>query len=511
MAAPTDPRWLPVEGSSLSVPPAERQWKSGPEMGSAIRSVSKRAPVPPLLQVVEEETPVDLADATIAAAPSWLVSSILHMAILLLLALFLLPPPPDRLELNLRFSRSLGNQLEVPTAQVGTDEPELQDPSENEPETPVESPESEPVEAEPTETVPHDATSQLQVTTIDRALSGREPGQKEELLATYGGSRYTDQAVLSALDWLKKQQHPNGSWSLVGSYRNGARSENKLAATAMALLAFQGDGNTHQRGDFQRQVNAGKKALLAMQSPNGNFWEKGLPRPGDDRLYSQAQATIALCELFAMSGDESLREPAQRAIDYAIAIQDSLGGWRYYPGDGSDTSVTGWFVMALQSGLMGGLDVPAATLEQVTGYLDLAADDGSAGYGYRPGTGADPVMTAEALLCRQYLGWRREDPRLRAGIEYLTLHPIDWNDQNVYYWYYATQVMHHVGGPEWREWNSLLRSTVPAHQEQEGAEAGSWAPQNDAWGPHGGRLYTTCMCVYMLEVYYRHLPIYDLQ
>ena len=31
----------------------------------------------------------------------------------------------------------------------------------------------------------------------------------------------------------------------------------------------------------------------------------------------------------------------------------------------------------------------------------------------------------------------------------------------------------------------------------------------DQWGQHGGRLYTTCLSIYMLEVYYRHLPIYN--
>jgi hypothetical protein len=69
-----------------------------------------------------------------------------------------------------------------------------------------------------------------------------------------------------------------------------------------------------------------------------------------------------------------------------------------------------------------------------------------------------------------------------------------------------------VGGKRhyiWKEWNEKLRQEVPAHQVRKGPEEGSWDPQGDVWGGHGGRLYVTCLSIYMLEVYYRHLPIYS--
>ena len=31
------------------------------------------------------------------------------------------------------------------------------------------------------------------------------------------------------------------------------------------------------------------------------------------------------------------------------------------------------------------------------------------------------------------------------------------------------------------------------------------------WGQFGGRLYVTCLSTYILEVYYRHLPLYDVK
>jgi hypothetical protein len=56
-----------------------------------------------------------------------------------------------------------------------------------------------------------------------------------------------------------------------------------------------------------------------------------------------------------------------------------------------------------------------------------------------------------------------------------------------------------------------MREILPNKQEKKGPEMGSWHPTGgkaDQWGYHGGRLYVTCLSIYILEVYYRHLPLY---
>ncbi|MEZ6121319.1 MAG: prenyltransferase/squalene oxidase repeat-containing protein, partial [Pirellulaceae bacterium] len=324
--------------------------------------------------------------------------------------------------------------------------------------------------------------------------------------SAYGGNRLTEEAVQNGLEWLRKNQLKDGTWSLTRPYSSAGLNDDRTSATAMALLAFQGAGHTHQTGMHQKTVAKGWDALLAMQRPNGDFWRGSVLH---HRLYAQAQATIAICELYGMTQDSRFRDPAQRAIDYAVEIQDVRGGWRYTPGSDSDTSVTGWFVMALQSAQMADLKVPQRTLDNVARFLDSVQSEYGATYAYRPGEPATFPMTAEALLCRQYLGWKRTDDRLVTGVHQIGTTPIDWADKNVYYWYYATQVMHHMEGDAWEEWNAVLRQVIPAHQTKDGPEAGSWSPSGDRWGGQGGRLYTTCFCIYMLEVYYRHLPIYS--
>jgi hypothetical protein len=350
------------------------------------------------------------------------------------------------------------------------------------------------------------------------ALAGRDRGMKTVLLGKYGGSNASEAAVAHGLEWLAKNQLKNGSWSLKGPYTEGATFENNEAATAMALLAFQGAGNTHRAGKFKSNVERGVNALLKFQDKQGNFFH-GQQR--DEALYTHAQCTVALCELTAMSNDSSLRAAAKLAVQYCLEAQSEEGGWRYTPRNDSDTSVTGWMVMALQSAKMGGIDVPQKVFDQIGKYLDSASPDGGSKYTYlakQNETFATRSMTAEGLLCRQYLGWKQDDPRLVRGVEIL-LEPQnkglpDWTDRDHYYWYYATQLMHHMEGDYWTRWNNAYRDMIVKHQETKGKEAGSWEPLGsdpDIWCQRGqgGRLYTTCLSLFTLEVYYRHLPLYS--
>ncbi|QDU56749.1 prenyltransferase/squalene oxidase repeat-containing protein [Aeoliella mucimassa] len=340
-------------------------------------------------------------------------------------------------------------------------------------------------------------------------LKGREPGMREAMLAATGGTSGTENAVIEGLKWLARNQRRDGSWSLQGPYRGGATSrENLEAATAMALLAFQGHGHTHKsppEDPFYRVVARGWHWLLSQQHDDGHFYGE----VGNDRLYTHAQCTMALCELYAMTGDYELRKPAQKAVDYCVKIQTKKGGWRYTPGTDEDLSVTGWFAMALQSARMAGVEVPSDTFENLRNYLNSFDHEYGSRYSYQPNQSVTPAMTAEGLLCRQYLGWSRDDHRLVDGVSYLRGFLPEWNERNMYHWYYATQVMHHMEGEPWKEWNGIMRELLPSKQEKTGRERGSWTQAGDRHGTAGGRLYTTCLSIYILEVYYRHLPLYS--
>ena len=469
---------------------------------------------------VSQDSVEEIVQSAKYSAPYWVMSLLVHTLILIVLGLVLLPAfQSDQILVEAIFADSIGQQQEDPLEFESPMEEEMveEDPIVVENEEPeVEDPEAAPPEPEekemPEETAPEPMEK---APAIGLALTGREEGRRVALLDTFGGTAITEGAVQKALMWLKRQQRPDGSWSLKGPYTGGANIENELAATSLAILAFQGNGNTHKQGPYKDVVARGWKWLLPFLQDDGSF---GIHGGFNHRLYTQAIATIALCELYGMSYDKTFKEPAQRAIDFACQVQAGTGGWRYSPNGQSDTSVTGWFVMALQSARMAGLIVPQENLEKISDYLDSVTVDGGVQYAYQPGGTNKFSMTAEALLCRQYLGWEKEDTRLQSGAQIVAAQKVRWNENdltdltNVYAWYYAAQMLHHMDDENWVEWNEVMRDVIPSKQVKSGREAGSWSPSHDEWGQgRGGRLFMTCFCTFMLEVYYRHMPLYGLR
>jgi hypothetical protein len=346
-------------------------------------------------------------------------------------------------------------------------------------------------------------------------LDGRKDERRKQLVQDGGGNNKTEDAVAMALEWLKKQpDKKDGLWSLTGPYDDGGSQENQLAATAMALLAFQGAGNTRTEGPHKDVVALAWKSLLKAQQEDGSFDVGQVPM--QHSLYSHAMATIALCELYGMSQDPGLAEPAARAVAYCVAAQGPDGGWRYEPGRPGDMSVTGWQMMALKTAEMAGINVPPNTFQRIGGFLDAVAADEGRQYRYtsilqgKPGK-ISAAVTAGGLLSRQYLGWPQDDPRLTKGLELLmAANSLNFESdaKDVYAWYYITQVAHHMEGESWRRWSKQLREVLPREQLVRGKQRGSWDPSLDRWGNMGGRLFVTCFCTYMLESYYRHLPLY---
>jgi hypothetical protein len=234
-------------------------------------------------------------------------------------------------------------------------------------------------------------------------------------------------------------------------------------------------------------------------------------------MYAHGVATIAMCEAYGLTSDPRIKASAQMAINYIIAAQDDAGGgWRYAPKQAGDTSVVGWQLMALKSGQMSGLSVPRAVLKKVEKFLDSCESSGKGGYSYTPGSGETPTMTAVGALCRQYLGTNPRNPSLLGSVKKIRAMP-PASTTNIYYLYYATQVMHHMGGEAWNFWNlgpdgngkGGIRDTLLARQDKgqggRPGQKGSFAGDSHV----GGRLGATSMSLLTLEVYYRHLPLYN--
>ncbi len=349
----------------------------------------------------------------------------------------------------------------------------------------------------------------------DRPVGGGLDGRRRDVRAALaegrGGTAASEGAVERGLRWLALHQWPDGSWRFnhrtdlynATKCRDPGTEASTTAATALTILPFLGAGHTHREGEFQVQLRKGLYYLTqrTLLTPNGHDMREGT-------MYAQGMGTMALCEAYAMTGDENLRGIAQGGIDFICYAQDKRGGgWRYTPGEPGDTTVTGWQLMALKSGQMAGLNVPSPSIFLAKRFLDSVQSDYGSQYGYM-----DPnprqTTTAVGLLLRMYTGWPRNHPELGRGVRYLS----EWkpSKDNMYFNYYATQVMHHYGGPRWEAWNKEMRQYLVQTQSQQGMENGSWY-FSGGYGDKGGRLYNTAMAVMTLEVYYRYLPLYGRQ
>ncbi len=332
-----------------------------------------------------------------------------------------------------------------------------------------------------------------------------------------GGSPQTEAAVQAALKWLAEHQSEDGRWDARrneagrettpdGRSRPNAGADADTGMTGLALLTMLGAGNTHLRGQYPETVRRGLNFLLQSQDAEGCLSGTA------DRyaaMYSHAIATFALGEAYGMTGERHLELALRRAIGYTTAAQDPYGGgWRYRPHDSGDTSQLGWQFMALKSAELAGIPIPQATRQGIIHYLQSVASGPNGGLAsYRPLEPPGRTMTAEAMLCWQFLGLPREHAACNEAAGYLLGAPPGVGQPNFYYWYYGTLVMYQMQGDAWQRWNTAVATQLVGLQNKEGPQAGSWDP-DAVWGGYGGRIYSTALGAMCLEVYYRFLPVY---
>jgi hypothetical protein len=354
------------------------------------------------------------------------------------------------------------------------------------------------------EMVAFQQANQLKSTTLALpGYHGRSGAAKNKLLSDGGGNEETEAAVELALAWLAKQQNEQGFWQF-----DGSQKADKVAATGMCLLPFLAVGETHLSGKkYKETVKRGIDYLKSLIKANGQFDYAG--------MYSQAIATMALCEAAGLTRDASLKEVAKKAVDFIVEAQVDEGSWGYTAGRSGDTSIVGWQIQALRSAELAHIPIPPKCFEKAGEFLVSVSSDKGVTYGYRA-PGPTHTLTAVGLLSRQSMGWTARNPSLLCGVDYLwTKFPPKDGEWDMYYYYYATQVVHLVGGPAWqRDWNPVMRGVLLKKQmtqknatEAQQADVGSWSKDGGHIGSACGKLGTTALACLTLQVYYRYAPI----
>ncbi|MHC4599923.1 MAG: prenyltransferase/squalene oxidase repeat-containing protein [Planctomycetota bacterium] len=333
-----------------------------------------------------------------------------------------------------------------------------------------------------------------------------------------------------------------------------------VGLTGLCLLCFLGSGYTHVDvpEDKRKEVSkkflglhakylpAVKKAvdyLLEVQETDGCFTPSDrLDLHFEGYMYNQGICTLALLEAYQLTQDRCLRDPCRRAVRFIEKAQDpKTGGWDYLSfgrregreSQRCDVSVASWQVMALKSAIDAGLHVEPEVWSKARRYFkNRTRRRGSMQYasGVR-GKGLNFVaeehyrrdsvgVTSAGLLSKMYLGANLAGQDIQKGASLMIQELPDYNKlaspappgaaynfHTVYYWYYGTLVMFHLGGEYWNTWKEHLVDMLKSRQNVNEAR-GSWDPKGDFLGLYGGRLYVTAFNILNLEVFYRYLPLY---
>ncbi len=334
-------------------------------------------------------------------------------------------------------------------------------------------------------------------------FKGRSSSGRHAMLGKYAGrwGKYTESAVIKALDWLKKHQNSDGSWG-----------PNKTAMTGLGLLTFLAHGETTSSEKYGETVEKGIKYLVSRQDASGRFC-KTETQPGP---YAHGIATYAISEAYGLTRIPALKPVMEKAVQVILDGQQKGGGWnyKYDSGPRRDTSVAGWQVQALKAAYLAGAENPGLHEAMEKSIRDIKsvfnAETGRFGYTDK-GWGTDGVC-AIGVLCLQFLG-HGKDPEVRQALQALKSADCNWSKPGpwaMYGWYYITQAKFHYGGSSWNAWNSKFARVLTKNQNPDG----SWtAPGEAAHVKHGkethqGPVYSTTFGALTLQVYYRFLPTY---
>ncbi len=327
-----------------------------------------------------------------------------------------------------------------------------------------------------------------------------------------GGLPECENAVSSALEYLKTKQNYDGSWG----------ENSKGAMTGLALLCYFGRCETPDSPIYGDTVMKGIMYLIELQKKNPHqlFSEA---TTGNGAVYEHGIATYALGEMYILArlGNKSLpgmREAFEGGVKVIIESQRKTGGWCYnselgtYGNSRDDLSVTGWQYQALKAAKLTSLKIEGlhSAISNVIDYIDsVKTVDGGYGTTNREAAYHQWGLTGAGVLGLQMLATNKSAAS-RKGVKFahemfLKEPPIYSGEFRhlLYSWYYYSQIFFQNGGEEWQYWNDTAQPEILKNQSKDG----SWSHSSAMAG--GDKIQATAFCTLMLEVYYRYLKVGD--
>jgi hypothetical protein len=341
------------------------------------------------------------------------------------------------------------------------------------------------------------------------------------------------EAINKGLEWLKKTQGKDGTWS--------ANGQNPVAMTSLAGLAMLMEGSTVREGKYQENITKAADWLIARSNKGGNRNGLiGMPEnPGESGryMYGHGFAMLFLGSCYGEELDkerrEKLKDVLTRAVIYCGSAQSTQGGWFYTSKteghDSDEGSVTVTQMQGIRACRDAGIPVPKEIVKKGHDYLKRSTDNqggvvyslGRGGIG-APAGGGRPALTAAAIACFFAAG-DYKDEHIKKWFKFCeTRVPINGgggigrigHDEYTHF-YYAPSI-YFLGNDGWSKmygtakgegltWKKYRETFLDGIVKSQSGD-GSWA-QGGGWSV--GPVYSTAVYCTILQLDNNCLPVFQ--
>jgi hypothetical protein len=325
-------------------------------------------------------------------------------------------------------------------------------------------------------------------------------------------NKKVDAAVRKALDFLAREQNPQGYWEANnGQYR--------IAMTALCGMAMLSEGSTASGGRYSKYISKAVEFLTRPDIARAN----GLIGYKNDYRYTYGHG-FSMLFLSQVYGDEEfprrrkkLKKVLTKAVEFSRNAQTTRGGWGYVSAkegrdfDEGSTCITQ--VQGLRACRNAGIAVPKDVIEKAKKYIyacmvKTGAQKGGIVYSYqsRGGTSGRPPITAAACAAMFNSG-EYEGANVKSMLSYCKKYVWPGGSTggrtNFGHWhyshYYYSQVVYRLGDKEWEKYMADVGATILKKQSADG----SWKEG------YVGYVYTTAINATILQLDKGYIPIYQ--
>lgn len=315
-----------------------------------------------------------------------------------------------------------------------------------------------------------------------------------------------ERTVRKALDYLAREQSPQGYWQAnQGQYR--------IAMTALSGMALLCEGSSTTGGRYRKNVAKAVNYLVANAKPNGLIGYKGDYR----YTYGHGYSMLFLSQVYGDEEDpqrrKELRKVLTKAVEFSRDAQTSRGGWGYVSAkegrdfDEGSTCITQ--VQGLRACRNAGIPVPKDVIDRAKKYIfdcmvKSGTQKGGIYYSFKSRSRPRPPITAAACAAMFNSG-EYKGANVKAMLEYCKkfVWPGAGGRTSRSHWhychYYYAQVVYRLGDKEWKKYMDDIGKELVRKQSADGSwKVGSVGP-----------VFTTAVNATILQIDKGYIPIYQ--